>query len=122
MNSLYMCTLLSKVHISDILWYSPHIHMKKTPVECPVSKVAELLSDTWTILIIHFLIEHPYGFCDLERALDGISTRTLTLKLNKLIEEKMAKKNKDGIYEATPKGKGLKVVEDAMKRYQKKYL
>jgi DNA-binding HxlR family transcriptional regulator len=89
---------------------------------CPVSEVIKLLSDVWTMLIMHFLIEGPKRFCDLERSLDGISTRTLTLKLKKLIEKDMVQKNDDGFYESTKKGKGLRNIENAMKKYQNTYL
>ncbi len=95
--------------------------MKKKSVACPVTKVAQVLSDTWTILILHHLFGGPKRFCELERALDGISTRTLTLKLSKLTSEKIAVKNKDGRYALTERGKGLKIVEKAMMRYQKQY-
>lgn len=96
--------------------------MKSTDVKCPITRVALLLSDSWTMLIMHFLIEGPKRFCELEKLLDGISTRTLTLKLNKLVEDGMVKKNKDGSYIATKKGAGLKIVEDSMRKYEKKYL
>jgi DNA-binding HxlR family transcriptional regulator len=96
--------------------------MKTTGIPCPITKVASLLSDTWTMLIMHFLIDGPKRFCDLERVLTGISTRTLTLKLKKLISERMVKKTKDGLYNATPKGHGLRLIENAMKKYEEKYL
>lgn len=96
--------------------------MKTTPATCPIEKVATILCDTWTMLIMHNLIEGPKGFCELERALDGISTRTLTLKLKKLAADGMISKRADGQYTTTSKGKGLRLVESAMKRYQKKYL
>jgi DNA-binding HxlR family transcriptional regulator len=74
------------------------------------------------MLIAHSLLERPKGFCDLERDLDGISTRTLTLKLKNLESERIIKKSKEGCYELTEKGKGLRMVESAMKRYGEKYL
>src|SRR6185436_20266056 len=95
---------------------------KEIAVECPITKVAQVLSDTWTMLIMHHLIAKPMGFCELERALGGISTRTLTLKLTKLAEEKMITKDKECQYTATERGKGLKAVEKAMIRYQEQYL
>lgn len=95
--------------------------MKKSPTNCPVSQVAMVLSDTWTMLILHYLFEGPKRFCDLERSLEGISTRTLTLKLSKLIDDQMVLKDTNGQYALTQKGKGLKVVEKAMIRYQKQY-
>ena len=96
--------------------------MKPKTVKCPITKVATLLSDTWTMLIMHFLIEGPKRFCDLEKSLTGISTRTLTLKLKKLLEDKMIIKTKGGSYSATNKGKGLKLIEDSMRKYEKKYM
>lgn len=74
------------------------------------------------MLIVRDLLEGPKRFCDLERSLVGISTRTLTLKLKKLEEERLVRKLKDGSYAATPRGKGLRVVEGAMRQYGEKYL
>lgn len=96
--------------------------MKGDAVQCPITKVAQLLSDTWTMLIMHYLLVGPQRFCDLERSLEGISTRTLTLKLQKLVEEGLILKNSDGMYEATKKGKGLRLIENAMRTFDRKYL
>jgi DNA-binding HxlR family transcriptional regulator len=97
--------------------------MKNKETTCPVTKVALLLSDVWTMLIMHALLEGgAMRFCDLERALDGISTRTLTNKLKILEEEGLLIKNESGLYEATKRGKGLRLIENAMRRYEKQYL
>jgi DNA-binding HxlR family transcriptional regulator len=96
--------------------------MKGKEPPCPISEVARLLSDTWTMLIMHHLNEGPKRFCDLERALDGISTRTLTLKLNRLTDEDLIFRDDDCLYTATERGSGLKLIEKAMVRYQKEYL
>lgn len=93
--------------------------MEKT---CPVTKTAQLLSDTWTMLIVRELLKGPKRFCEIERSLEGISTRTLTLKLKKLEEERIVLKTKDGGYAATERGKGLRIVESAMRRYGERYL
>lgn len=89
---------------------------------CPITQTAELLSDTWTILIMRALTEGPKRFVELERWLEGISTRTLTLKLEKLKQEGMLVKSQDGLYTATEKGRGLKIIEAAMIRYSDKFL
>ncbi len=68
------------------------------------------------------LTEGPKRFVELERWLEGISTRTLTLKLEKLKKEGMLAKSKDGLYSATEKGKGIRMIEQAMIRYSKKFL
>ncbi len=97
----------------------PTLH---SPITCPITKTATLLSDTWTMLIVRSLLDESKRFCELERDLEGISTRTLTLKLQKLEGEKIIKRSKEGCYELTEKGKGLRMVESAMKRYGEKYL
>ena len=84
--------------------------------ECPVAAVATLLSDTWTMRIIHNLLEQPMRFCELERSLDGISTRTLTLKLQKLTEESILLKTNEG-YKMTERGTGLQKVIKAMEAF-----
>ena len=77
---------------------------------CPITKTATLLSDTWTMLIVRLLLGGPKRFCELERQLESISTRTLTLKLKKLESERIIQKSHDSLYELTEKGKGLRIV------------
>ncbi len=89
---------------------------------CPITAVAELLSDTWTMLIMRALTEGPKRFGELEAWLETISSRTLTLKLKRLIAEGLVEKTVDGTYEATEKGKGLKIIETAMVKYSERYL
>lgn len=89
---------------------------KKT---CPVTVVAELLSDTWTMLVVHNLIKgQQMRFCELERALAGISTRTLTLKLKKLEDKQLINKTNDG-YRITKTGLKLQPVIRAMEQFGK---
>jgi DNA-binding HxlR family transcriptional regulator len=89
---------------------------EKPHLSCPLAKVALLLSDAWTMRIIHALLRIPQRFCELERSLVGISTRTLTLKLQKLIEDDIITKN-DLTYELTEKGKKLKGILSAMEKF-----
>lgn len=97
--------------------------MKKKPeVVCPITKVVELLSDRWTMLILYQLNRGAKRFCEIELALAGISTRTLTLKLAKLGQEGMVTKDETGSYMTTKRGQGLKLIEKAMRRYEKEYL
>lgn len=89
---------------------------------CPIAQTAELLSDPWTMLIARDLLRAEKRFCELERSLDGISTRTLTAKLKKLESQGIVLKSDDGAYRLTPKGKGLRIVERSMRRYGELYL
>ncbi len=90
-------------------------YSKKT--SCPVASVATLLSDPWTMQIIHTLLQSKeIRFCELERILHGISTRTLTTKLKGLTEKHIIEKKEHG-YAITPHGKKLKPVLSAMEKF-----
>jgi DNA-binding HxlR family transcriptional regulator len=54
---------------------------------CPVCKTAEVVCGKWTLLLIRDLAEGNARFCELERSLEGISPRTLSLRLRALEEE-----------------------------------
>ncbi len=86
--------------------------------DCPVARVATLLSDSWTMLIIRDLLKDDMRFSDLERSLSGISSRTLTSKI-KILESEGIIQKKDLYYSITKKGAKLKKVLDAMSDYGK---
>lgn len=90
--------------------------------DCPTTRVAEILSDTWTMLIMRSLTEGPKRFSELEKWLDGISSRTLTLKLETLKKRGLISRSAAGVYSATDKGKGLRIIEKAMIEYANQYL
>ncbi len=87
--------------------------------KCPVTLVADLLSDRWTMLIINNLLNNgEMRFCELERALVGISTRTLTLKLKHLEEQLIIEKN-DNYYCLTKIGSKLNPIINEMRSFGK---
>jgi DNA-binding HxlR family transcriptional regulator len=51
---------------------------------CPVARMAELLGNECTLLIIRDLLDGTKRFGDLERSLSPISSRTITRKLKVL--------------------------------------
>jgi len=88
---------------------------------CPVARVADLLGDTCSLLIIRDVIEKPRRFGALQESLSGISTRTLTSKLRQLEKEGLL--GRKGLqYTITKKGAALNDVIGAMRAYGKKYL
>jgi len=94
---------------------------------CPVARVADLLGDTCTLLIIRDLLEKPRRFGELEDSLGGMSPRTLTNKLKTLEKEKLIirrsfTKPVRFHYELTKKGAAFNKVVEAMRAYGKKYL
>jgi DNA-binding HxlR family transcriptional regulator len=54
---------------------------------CPVCRTAEIVCGKWTLLLVRDLAEGRSRFCELERSLEGISPRTLSLRLRALEEE-----------------------------------
>src|SRR5689334_11641351 len=54
---------------------------------CPVCRTAEIVCGKWTLLVIRDLADGRSRFCELERSLQGISPRTLSLRLRALEEE-----------------------------------
>ena len=88
--------------------------------ECPVQKIAGILSDTWTMLILRDLTVVKKRFCELEKSLVGISTRTLTLKLKTLQDEEIVT-HKDSYYSLTKKGQKLKPVIKELEKVGKHF-
>jgi DNA-binding HxlR family transcriptional regulator len=88
---------------------------------CPTARVAVLLSDTWTMVILRNLVRKPMRFNELCESLETISTRTLTLKLKRLEMLGIIKKN-GNFYAMTTTGTKIRPVMDEMTKYGKKYL
>ncbi len=93
---------------------------KNTSKICPVAKIAGLLSDPWTILIIRDLLRSQARFSELERSLAGVSSRTLTLKLKKLTDEGIVTKS-GLLYSMAKHGERLGDVIRAMEKCGKGY-
>lgn len=96
--------------------------------ECPVCRTAEVISGKWTLLIIRDLADSPLRFCELERSLDGISPRTLSLRLRALEEEGIVERQTYPevpprvTYALTDKGRALIPLIDDMRTYGRKWL
>ena len=95
---------------------------------CPVEKVAELVGDPCSLLIVRDLLNESRRFGELQTSLAGISSRTLAKKLKMLeIEgiisrEEFSEKPPRVEYALTKKGMALHDVIDAMRAFGKKYL
>jgi DNA-binding HxlR family transcriptional regulator len=95
---------------------------------CPIAKTADLVGDHWTLLIIRDLLTGKKRFGDLEASLAGISSRTLTKKLetlvsnNLVVREEFSEKPPRVEYSLTSKGKDLHGISEAMRKYGEKHL
>ena len=95
---------------------------------CPVARVAELLGDPCTLLIVRDLLTGSKRFKDFEQSLSPMSSRTITNKL-KLLEVKniiirTAYKEKPPRveYALTKEGRQLHTLIKDMRTYGEKFL
>jgi DNA-binding HxlR family transcriptional regulator len=95
---------------------------------CPVCKTAEVVCGKWTLLLIRDLAEGSARFCELERSLEGISPRTLSLRLRALEEEGIVARHTYPEvpprveYALTPKGTALVPLVEDMRSYGMRWL
>jgi DNA-binding HxlR family transcriptional regulator len=82
----------------------------------------------WTLLVIRDLAEGTARFCELERSLEGISPRTLSLRLRALEEEGVLERTTFPEvpprveYALTAKGRALVPIIDSMREYGTEWL
>ena len=96
--------------------------------DCPVCRTADIVCGKWTLLLIRELAEGRSRFCELERALHGISPRTLSLRLRALEEEGIVERQTFPEvpprveYALTEKGCALIPIIDDMRAYGEQWL
>jgi DNA-binding HxlR family transcriptional regulator len=96
--------------------------------ECAVACTADIIGAKWTAVLVHDLSEGPRRFSDLERALPGISPRTLSERLRALEHEDVivrrsyAESPPRVEYELAPKGHALLPIIEAMRRFGHEWL
>ena len=95
---------------------------------CPVTATADILGGKWTILLIRDLADGCCRFCELERSLEGISPRTLSLRLRALEEHGIVtRKTYPEVpprveYTLTKKGRALVPIIEDMRSYGREWL
>src|SRR5436309_682289 len=95
---------------------------------CPVCRTAEIVCGKWTLLVIRDLAEGRSRFCELERSLQGISPRTLSLRLRALEEEGVVERQTFPEvpprveYALTAKGQALVPLIEDMRAYGREWL
>jgi DNA-binding HxlR family transcriptional regulator len=93
-----------------------------------VCRTAEIVCGKWTLLVIRDLAEGRSRFCELERSLQGISPRTLSLRLRALEEEGVVERQTFPEvpprveYALTDKGRALVPLIEDMRAYGLQWL
>lgn len=92
--------------------------------KCPIEAAIDIIGSKWTFLIIRdLLIDGTLRFGDLVRSLDGISPKTLSLRLRELEKAGIVKRivypeiPPKVEYELTEKGRGLETVFIELKKW-----
>ena len=95
---------------------------------CPVCRTADIVCGKWTLLVIRDLADGSCRFCELERSLEGISPRTLSLRLRALEEAGIVRRHTYPEvpprveYALTEKGLALVPLIDDMRSYGDRWL
>jgi DNA-binding HxlR family transcriptional regulator len=95
---------------------------------CPVCRTADVVCGKWTLLVIRDLADGRSRFCELERSLQGISPRTLSLRLRALEEEGVVERTTFAEvpprveYSLTEKGRALVPIIESMRAYGRDWL
>jgi DNA-binding HxlR family transcriptional regulator len=97
-------------------------------LDCPVCATAEVVCGKWTLLLVRDLAEGKSRFCELERSLQGISPRTLSLRLRALEDEGIVERQTHAEvpprveYALTEKGLALLPLIEGMREYGRRWL
>ncbi len=101
--------------------------MKETiPDNCPVTKTLKVIGSKWTMLIIHNLFNGNNRFGSLQRALPGISPKTLSQRLQELEQEGIVTKKVFAEvplhveYDLTKKGESLSDIFESLAKWGEK--
>ena len=95
---------------------------------CPVCATADVICAKWTLLVIRDLAAGRSRFSQLERSLEGISPRTLSLRLRELEEHGIVERRTYPEvpprveYELTEKGRALLPLLEDMRRFGREWL
>ena len=96
--------------------------------DCPIGRTAELVGDTWTILIVRDLMSGCKRFGQLQESLGHVSPKTLSQRLKTLEQadlltrEAFAEIPPRVEYTLTDKGRALSDIIQAMAAFGERYL
>ncbi len=95
---------------------------------CPVARFLDTFDGPWSTLIVRELLTGPKRFGELQRALEGISPKTLSARLKRLAASGVVTRDDRGgvpptvIYELTEGGLGLAPILTEMAKWADEHL
>jgi DNA-binding HxlR family transcriptional regulator len=96
---------------------------RKSPNDCGVAKTLKVIGSKWTMMIVHNIFEGNNRFGSLQRALPGISPKTLSQRLQELETEQIISKKVFAEvplhveYSLTDKGKSLSGIFNSLAKW-----
>ncbi len=89
---------------------------------CGITKALDVIGGKWTLLIIRDLLDGARRFSELESSLEGISPRTLAIRLKELehdgvLERDCSAGEAHPVYRLTDKGRSLSAILDQMRAW-----
>jgi DNA-binding HxlR family transcriptional regulator len=102
--------------------------MAQTQNFCPIARTAELLGDTWTLLIVRDLMSGSKRFGQLQESLGHVSPKTLSHRLKVLEQADLLTRTAFSEipprveYTLTEKGEALSGIIEAMAAFGERYL
>lgn len=99
----------------------------KKAISCPVETTLRIIGGRWKVLVLHELMDGMHRFSELDRALPGISNRTLSRQLRELeahgvIDRKVYREVPPRVeYRLTKLGKSLEGILLAMHEWGTKH-
>ena len=100
--------------------------IRDTHANCAVAKTLKVVGSKWTMLILHNIFAGKKRFGELQRALPGISPKTLSLRLQELEKEDIIHKKVFAEvplhveYSLTEKGKSLRGIFRSLENWGNK--
>lgn len=97
--------------------------MTTKAVGCPSERVLDLISGRWKLMVIFYLLAGEQRFNALQRALGGITHRTLAKQLREMEADGLVERHDYGEipprvdYRLTPRGRSLEPVLRAMEAW-----
>jgi DNA-binding HxlR family transcriptional regulator len=96
---------------------------------CSIIKPIELISDSWTLLIIKSLLTGTKRFNEIKNDVEDINNRTLSARLKFLVEKGVLIRRVSQSttppsvkYTLTPLGKGIEPILNEIENFGNKYL
>ena len=95
--------------------------------ECPAATTIELVGSKWKLLILRSLLQRPFRFSELKRALEGISHKVLASSLHSMEEDGIISRRVYGTkppkveYSLTELGQTLRPLLSVMEEWGKFY-